>query len=281
MRVRKIAAGMAALSMLATFSAQTAFAADSVTVSAEKVNAKAGAEFTLAVKLEGVPASGISGAEFEITYDTAAISITGAAAGDIVNTSASDKEGFEGLTVFDADYSTAGTVTVTYGTALDDTAYWVTTDGTFLTLTGKVNDGTAAGTYDVAIKAISRETYEGSGTPNGDIYIGNVSADGTINNFAVTATAGAVVVGDDTTTPTDEPEKPTDEDPNVSKLKGDADLSGKVDILDVITVNRAMLGKEKLEGQALTNADINNDGKPDASDSLNIMKAIVGLMTLE
>jgi len=280
MRVRKIAAGMAALSMLAAFSAQTAFAADSVTVSAEKVNAKAGAEFTLAVKLEGVPASGISGAEFEITYDTAAISITGAAAGDIVNTSASDKEGFEGLTVFDADYSTAGTVTVTYGTALDDTAYWVTQDGTFLTLTGKVNDGTADGTYDVAIKAISRETYEGSGTPNGDIYIGNVSADGTINNFAVTANAGAVVVGD-VTTPTEEPEKPTDEDPNVSKLKGDADLSGKVDILDVITVNKAILGKEKLEGQGLINGDINANSKPDASDSLSIMKAIVGLVTLE
>ncbi len=280
MRVRKIAAGMAALSMLAAFSAQTVFAADSVTVSAEKVNAKAGAEFTLAVKLEGVPASGISGAEFEITYDTAAISITGAAAGDIVNTSASDKEGFEGLTVFDADYSTAGTVTVTYGTALDDTAYWVTKDGTFLTLTGKVNDGTKDGTYDVAIKAISRETYEGSGTPNGDIYIGNVSADGTINNFAVTAKAGAVVVGSDQQ-PTDEPEKPTEDNPDVSKLKGDADLSGKVDILDVITVNKAILGKEKLEGQALTNADINGDGKPDASDSLSIMKAIVGLVTLE
>lgn len=279
MRVRKIAAGMAALSMLAAFSAQTAFAADSVTVSAEKVNAKAGAEFTLAVKLEGVPAAGISGAEFEITYDTAAISITGASAGDIVNTSASDKEGFEGLTVFDADYSTAGTVTVTYGTALDDTAYWVTKDGTFLTLTGKVNDGTADGTYDVAIKAISRETYEGSGTPNGDIYIGNVSADGTINNFTVTAKAGAVVVGSDPQ-PTEE-EKPTEDNPNVSKLKGDADLSGKVDILDVITVNKAILGKGKLEGQALINADINGDSKPDASDSLSIMKAIVGLVTLE
>ena len=269
MRVRKIAAGMAALSMLAAFSAQTAFAADSVTVSAEKVNAKAGAEFTLAVKLEGVPASGISGAEFEITYDTAAISITGASAGDIVNTSASDKEGFEGLTVFDADYSVAGTVTVTYGVALDDTAYWVTKDGTFLTLTGKVNDGVADGTYDVAIKGISRETYEGSGTPNTEIYIGNMASDGTITNYSVTASAGAVVVGNDNTEPED-----------TDYLMGDADHSGKVDILDVITVNKAILGKENLEGQGLINGDINKDGKPDASDALNIMKAIVGLLTL-
>jgi len=270
MRVRKIAAGLAAVSMLAALSAQTVSAAGSVTVSAEKVEAKAGADFTLAVKLEGVPAAGISGAEFEITYDASAITITGAAAGDIVNTSASDKEGFEGLTVFSADYSEAGTVTVTYGTALDDTAYWVTQDGTFLTLTGKVNDNTADGTYDVAIKAIDRETFEGSGTPNAEIYIGAISADGAIDNYTVTAKAGAVVVGSE----------PSSEEKPSGTLKGDADLSGKVDILDVITVNKAILGKEKLEGDALVNADINGNNKPDAADSLEIMKAIVGLITL-
>ena len=264
MKVRKIAAAMAAVSMLATFSAMNVFAADSVTVSADKVEAAAGSEFTMAVKLSGVPAAGISGAEFELTYDASALTITGATAGDIVNTSASAQEGFDGVTVFDADYSVAGTVTVTYGVALDDTAYWVTKDGTFLTLTGKVNDGVADGTYDVAIKGISRETYEGSGTPNTEIYIGNMASDGTITNYSVTASAGAVVVGSE---------------PTGNTLMGDADLSGSVDILDVITVNKAILGKENLEGQGLINGDINKDGKPDASDALNIMKAIVGLLT--
>ncbi|MBR1555504.1 MAG: hypothetical protein IJ644_08955 [Oscillospiraceae bacterium] len=266
MKVRKIAAAMAAVSMLATISAQSVFAADSVTVSADKVEAKAGSEFTLAVKLSGVPAAGISGAEFELTYDASALTITGASAGDIVNTSASAQEGFDGVTVFDADYSVAGTVTVTYGVALDDTAYWVTQDGTFLTLTGKVNDGVADGTYDVAIKGISRETYEGSGTPNTEIYIGNMASDGTITNYSVTAAAGAVVVGSEPTTAT---------------LMGDADLDGSVNILDVITINKAILGKEELTKQGLINADINKDGKPDSTDALNIMKAIVGLITLE
>ncbi len=64
-----------------------------------------------------------------------------------------------------------------------------------------------------------------------------------------------------------------------SKLPGDADLSGKVDILDVITVNRAVLGKETLSAQQLTNADVNKNSKPDAADSLLIMKYIVGLVT--
>ena len=62
---------------------------------------------------------------------------------------------------------------------------------------------------------------------------------------------------------------------------GDADLNGSVNILDVITINKAILGKETLEPQGLINADTNKDGKPDSTDALNIMKAIVGLITLE
>ena len=65
----------------------------------------------------------------------------------------------------------------------------------------------------------------------------------------------------------------------VAKLWGDADESGKVDILDVISVNKAILGKEKLTEQGLANADVNMNEIPDASDSLNIMKLIVGLLT--
>jgi len=265
MKARKIAAVMAAVSMLAAVSAQSVFAADSVTVSADKVEAAAGSEFTMAVKLSGVPAAGISGAEFELTYDASAITITGAAAGDIVNTAASAQEGFDGVTVFDADYSTAGTVTVTYGVALDDTAYWVTKDGTFLTLTGKVNDGVADGTYDVAIKGISRETFEGSGTPNTEIYIGNMASDGTITNYSVTANAGAVVVGSAPVT--------------TDGIRGDANCDGVVDILDVITINKAILGKEDLSAQGLKNADLNGNGKPDSDESLSVMKYIVKLVT--
>ncbi len=66
---------------------------------------------------------------------------------------------------------------------------------------------------------------------------------------------------------------------NSGELPGDADLSGKIDILDVITVNRAILGKETLDTQQLKNADVNHNSKPDAADSLQIMKYIVGLVT--
>ncbi len=261
MRVRKIAAGLAAVSMLAAVSAQTVFAADSVTVSAEKVEAKAGADFTMAVSLAGVPAAGVNAAEFEITYDSSAITVTGVSAGSIVNANAS--EGLEGVTIFDADYSEAGTITVTYAVALDDSAYWVTQDGTFLTISGKVNDGTADGTYAVEIKGIDRETYEGSQTPNTEIFIGNMNAEGAITDYTVTATAGSVVVGSE---------------PVAEGLRGDADCNGKINILDVITVNKAVLGKEALSEQGLKNADLNGDGVPSSEESLMIMKKIVGLI---
>ncbi len=59
---------------------------------------------------------------------------------------------------------------------------------------------------------------------------------------------------------------------------GDADGSGKIDILDVITINKAILGKEKLSDKQLKAVDFNGDGKPDAGDSLILMKYIVGLI---
>jgi hypothetical protein len=282
MRVRKLAAALAAISMLTAVSAQSVFAADTVTIAGEKVTAKAGSDFTMAISLSGVPASGVNAVEFELTYDTTAISITGATAGDIVNSSASGKEGFEGVTVFDADYSVAGTVTVTYGVALDDSAYWVTKDGTFLTLKGTVKDGTKDGSYDIKFQPISRETYEGSGKSNADINIGTMGADGTITPCTVKSTNGVVTVGkvEEETQKTTEEQKPTEEQPG-QLVKGDADCNGEVDILDVITINKAILGKENMTAQGIKNIDFNGNNKPDSNEALTVLKLIVGMVKAE
>ena len=61
-------------------------------------------------------------------------------------------------------------------------------------------------------------------------------------------------------------------------LSGDADLSGKVDILDVITLNRAILGKETLTENQIKAIDFNQNGKPDSEESLMILKYITGLI---
>ncbi|MBR7083637.1 MAG: leucine-rich repeat protein, partial [Oscillospiraceae bacterium] len=60
---------------------------------------------------------------------------------------------------------------------------------------------------------------------------------------------------------------------------GDADCSGEVDILDVITVNKAILGKESLSEYGLQATDFNGNSKPDSTESLTILKFIVGLIT--
>ena len=58
---------------------------------------------------------------------------------------------------------------------------------------------------------------------------------------------------------------------------GDANLDGLTDILDVITVNKAVLGLKTLETAAQKNADKNGDGKVDAEDSLAILKQVLGI----
>ncbi|MBR1529006.1 MAG: hypothetical protein IJ642_06865 [Oscillospiraceae bacterium] len=59
---------------------------------------------------------------------------------------------------------------------------------------------------------------------------------------------------------------------------GDANGDGKTDILDVITVNKAVLGKESISSDRIPYIDFNGDGKPDSTDSLTILKKIVGLI---
>ena len=61
-------------------------------------------------------------------------------------------------------------------------------------------------------------------------------------------------------------------------VSGDADGSGNLDILDVITVNKAILGKEDISFDRIPYIDFNGNGIPDSEDALIMMKMIVGLV---
>ena len=63
-----------------------------------------------------------------------------------------------------------------------------------------------------------------------------------------------------------------------SFISGDSDGNGKIDILDVITINKAVLGKESLTENQLKAVDFNGNGKPDSEEALTILKYIVGLI---
>lgn len=59
---------------------------------------------------------------------------------------------------------------------------------------------------------------------------------------------------------------------------GDVDGSGTVDVLDVIAVNKYLLGAKVLDKDAVQRADADQSGVTDASDSLLILKYVVELI---
>ena len=59
---------------------------------------------------------------------------------------------------------------------------------------------------------------------------------------------------------------------------GDATGDGDIDILDVITLNKAVLGKETFTEAQLKAIDFNGNGKPDADEALMLLKYIVGII---
>ena len=82
------------------------------------------------------------------------------------------------------------------------------------------------------------------------------------------------LVYDDATAET----KPADSDlPAVSKY-GDLNNYGSVDIIDVITMNRFLLGVRDLDPQSKANADVNADKKIDSQDTLNILKRALEML---
>ena len=71
----------------------------------------------------------------------------------------------------------------------------------------------------------------------------------------------------------------TEETALTANLYGDVDESGKVDVMDVILLNKALFGKADMTPQGMANADVDLDGKPTFTDSLNIMRLIVKLLS--
>ncbi|MBQ7013417.1 MAG: Cohesin domain protein [Oscillospiraceae bacterium] len=278
MKVRKIVAGLAAVSMLAAFSAQGAFAADTVTITADKVEVAAGETFTMNVSLSGVPAAGISVCEFALTYDTEWVTVTGVTVGAIADNGVDSAEPIDGATAFDVDYSTAGVINASYITGLDDSAYWITEDGVFMTITGTVDSTAVEGdTTEFVLGAIQRQTSEGSGVTNDEIAIGNISADYTVTQFDVTTSNGSVTVaGNGTTGDTDPTPGPTTGD---DYLAGDVNLDGSVSIVDVVMLNKAVMGVETLNDQQKKNGEVDGDASAlGAGDSLTILKHLVDLI---
>jgi PKD repeat protein len=271
MKVRKIVAGLAAVSMLAAFSAQAVVAADTVSIKAGDASAKAGEEFTLEVSLEGLPSGGANVVEFAVTYDSKVATISSVTAGKAAQTGVDSAEKLDGVKGFEENHDTAGTITITYSTGLGDATYAIK-DGVFAVITGKVAAGTAEGKYPVKIEAISRATVEGNGVTNKEVKAGLIGSDGTVTKYTATGVAGNIIVGTDVK-PTEATEATKATDPT-KKTYCDCNGDGAIDIVDVISFNLQMLGTKKMAAEA--NADVDDNGKIESSDGLNILKRVVG-----
>lgn len=267
MKVRKIVAGLAAVSMLAVATSQAVFAADALTIAAGETTAKAGEEFTLNVELSGVPASGVAGLEFALEYDASVITITDAKAGEIANTGVDDFESFEGLTAFMADYSQEGSVVVSYSTGLEDSSFWISKDGVFLTLTGTVSADAAAGKYDVKVVGIGRPVDDKSDVINDDVFAGTIDGDGNGVEIATAVKHGSVTV--------------KSEGSGEDDVKwGDVNVNGEVDVADVIDLCKATMGAFSMTDQGAKNADVDQNGSADTTDASYILQSLIGLVTL-
>ncbi|MDE6004507.1 MAG: cellulase family glycosylhydrolase, partial [Oscillospiraceae bacterium] len=80
------------------------------------------------------------------------------------------------------------------------------------------------------------------------------------------------------TEPTTEPIQDTQDttDSNISDKLGDTTCDGEINIGDVVFTTRAVLGKDSLNAQEYHNADVDQNGKVEPSDALNIMSYVVG-----
>jgi len=58
---------------------------------------------------------------------------------------------------------------------------------------------------------------------------------------------------------------------------GDAVPDGNINIVDAIQINRAVIGKDSLTDTQLNSADVNQNGVPDAEDSLAVLKYVIGI----
>ncbi len=78
------------------------------------------------------------------------------------------------------------------------------------------------------------------------------------------------------TEPSTEPD-PTETDP-AAVVYGDADCSGKVEILDIILLSQCLMGADSLTVQGAANADVNQDAFVNSTDTLLIMQYLVKLL---
>jgi hypothetical protein len=85
-----------------------------------------------------------------------------------------------------------------------------------------------------------------------------------------------------TVTTTAQPTNPATDPTQTASVTmfGNLNQDDVVDIMDLIILNKFLLGTGKLDAQQQANADVDQNGTVDGTDALNILKAVVDMITL-
>lgn len=302
---RTIAAVMACTMLAASAVPLQATAADAtVKLSGAKVEAAAGAEFSVDVSLTDIPASKINVLDFGMKFDASALNVTEVVIGPSADTKPDDATASE-APIF-ATSVKDGQIAISWTTAASSDA-WIATDGVILTVKGTVNADAKDGTYPLEFVPVDRTLHNKTEEVNKDILIsyvyGNDSAE-----YKVETDNGAVIVGtpEETTTPaettapaetttapatteqtttapagTTKSEETTTREPIVigDALYGDVNIDGKVELVDAILLNKACAGQVTLTDEARVNADCNADGGVSTDDAIALLRFLVHLAT--
>ena len=281
MKTKKVVVGaLAAMLSLSVCSlAPVVAAGETVQISVGKTNAEAGAEFSVDVSLANIPSSGIQALDFAVTYDSKVLTITSVEQGALINKSAETADKSAALSpLFESSInSKEGFVSMIWSTSTDDASYWLKGDGVFCTIKGTVASGATSGAVaDLKIVPIDRETYAGSGSPNGDIGCG-YEKDGKPVKLATSVDNGSVTVGKIVTTTTSAP---------ADIVRGDANCDGTVDMGDAVLIMQSLANPNKygLSGsdskhiteQGKLNGDVDDEVKGlTSNDALKIQKYLL------
>jgi hypothetical protein len=271
MKTKKIVVGAIAASMLSLSVCSIApavFAAgETVQISASEETAKAGEEFTVTVSLADIPSTGIAGVDFAVKYDNTILSIDSVKAGIITETGAAGKDpsASDSAPLFDYTIDKDnGTVGLIWNTMLEESTYWIKSDGVFCTLTGKVSGNAADGAVSkIEFVPFARETRPGSGSDNDTISIGYLDGEAQ-KEYAYTLKNGSVTVG----TP-------------VNGIRGDANEDGLVNMADAVLIMQSVTNpdKYKLTAKGEANADVDGITGVTNKDALRIQQFKLNIIT--
>ena len=137
-----------------------------------------------------------------------------------------------------------------------------------------------------ASPAASSSSVNGTGTINlaegsNKIKISVTSDTGSVRNYMLTVVRGETQGGKSTEASQEVITFTPADQPSGSVKRGDLNGDGKISALDIIRVQRLIVGLDPTLEEIIPVADINRDGKISALDIIKIQRHIVGLETID